>query len=227
MKYIKLLFLSLIFSGSLIYSQETNGKSGFISLNTGTFISSIDQFSKTYDSRFGFIYGIEVAIANTEQTYFFIKVSYFAKNGTPVTNDFDYSSGYPIFVKVNKEGSAKFTQLLMNEGFIYNLFLDSDWTLGLNGGITFCLVSKEEKNARGDTYYSTDASGMFGVFIGAALEKKFNDSHVSVFLEPQYNYVKSNVLIINSTTNNVYIGNYGGLNLSAGIRFYFKEIKLH
>ena len=162
-------------------------------------------------------------MAISERTYAFVKVSYFAKSGTPVTNEFDYSSSAPIFVSVVKEGSAKFTQLLINEGFLYNFFLDADWTLGLNGGITFSLVSKEEKNARGDTYYSTDASGMFGVFIGAVLEKEFNDSYFSVFLEPQYNYVKSNVLIINSTTNNAYVGNYGGLNLNVGIRYYFRE----
>ena len=217
----KFLLLILIFSYSLIYSQDRNEKSGFISLNSGTFVSSINQFSKTYDSRFGFINGLEVALANTKRTYFFIKVSYFAKSGTPVTNDFDYSNGSSIFVKVVKEGFAKFTQLLINEGFIYNFFLDSDWNLGLNGGITFSFVSEEFKNVWGDTYYSTDASGMFGAFIGVSLEKKFNDSHLSVFLEPQYNYLKSNLLIINYTTNNSYVGNYGGLNLSAGIRCYF------
>ena len=221
----KFIFLILIFSNTLIYSQEINGKSGFLSLNSGTFVSSINQFPKTYDSRFGFIDGLEVALANTERIYFFLKVSYFTKSGTPVTNDFDYSNGSSIFVKVVKEGSAKFTQLLINEGFIYNFFLGSDLTLGLNGGITFSFVSEEFKNVWGDTYYSTDASGMFGAFIGVSLEKKFNNSHFSIFLEPQYNYLKSNLLIINYTTNNTYVGNYGGLNLSAGIRCYFKEIK--
>jgi hypothetical protein len=224
MKSIEYLLLIIILGDSLIYSQEINQKSDFISIHSGIFSSSIDQFTTTYNSQFAYDYGLEFALATSVRIYVFVKATYFSKNGSPVIRVFDNSSIPPIAVTEVKEGFARFTQLLLNEGFMYNFFLGSEWTLGFNGGITFSLVSEEARNARGDGLYSTDASGMLGFFVGAVFEREFNKSHFSIFFESQFNYIKGNVLRINYTSYS-YTGNYGGLNLNAGIRFYFSDRK--
>ena len=55
----KILILILIIIGSFsIFAQDENLRSPFLSIHSGVFITSMDNFNKTYDSRLGLVYGL-------------------------------------------------------------------------------------------------------------------------------------------------------------------------
>jgi len=215
----KILILVLVIISSLsIYAQNENKKSVFLSVHSGIFLTSIEDFDKTYDSQLGLVYGLGIGLPLSTRSYLYGKATLFSKSGTPVIQTYNFENGTPVLVSETREGSASYTQWIFNGGFLYNFFLSQDWTLGINGGITYSTVSEEHKNNSGTVSLSVDGSGIFGFFIGGVLEKNFNKSPFSVFIEPQFNFSRSDVLR--------YVGNYGGLNLNIGARYYFKERRL-
>ncbi len=207
------LFIFIFLSSTLIFSQDL--KSVFLSVHSGIFSSSIDNFSDTYNSQNGFVYGFGVGLPLSSRTYIYGKATNFSKSGTPIIRSYNVINGQLVLASETREGTAKFNQWIINGGFLYNFFLNPDWTLGLNAGVTYSIVSEEQKNANGTIGYSSDGSGIFGFFIGSVLEKNFSESHFSIFIEPQYNFSRSDVLR--------YVGNYGGINLNIGIRYYFSD----
>lgn len=213
-KKILLLVLVIIASRS-IYAQGENLKSAYLSVHSGIFLNSIEDFDKTYDSQFGFVYGLGVGLPLSTRSYIYVKATLFSKSGTPVIQTYSIVNGTPVLISESREGSASFTQWIVNGVFLYNFFLSRDWTLGLNGGITYSIVSEEQKNKSGAVSLSVDGSGVFGFVVGAVLEKNFVQSPISIFFEPQFNFMRSDVLN--------YTDNYGGLNLNLGVRYYFKE----
>ena len=208
----------VIISSFSIYAQGENLKSVFLSLHSGVFLTSIDNFDKTYDSQLGFVYGLGVGVPLSTRSYLYGKATLFSKSGTPVIQIYDFVNGTPVLVSETREGSASYTQWIINGGFLYNFFLCRDWTLGLNGGITYSIVSEELKNNSGTISLSVDGSGVFGFFVGTVLEKNFDQSPISIFFEPQFNFVRNDVLN--------HVGNYGGFNLNLGLRYYFKERRI-
>jgi len=215
----KIITLVLVLISSLsIYAQSENLRSPFLSVHSGVFFTSVDNFDKTYDSQLGLVYGLGVGLPLSTRSYLYGKASLFSKSGTPVVQTYNFVNGTPVLVSEKREGSASYTQWIINGGFLYNFFLSPAWTLGLNGGITYSIVSEEQKNNSGTISLSIKGSGIFGFFIGGVLEKNFDKSSFSVFIEPQFNFMRSDIL------SNV--GNYGGLNLNLGVRYYFKERRL-
>ena len=202
----------------VIFPQNNNFKSVFISTHSGIFLTSIENFDKTYDSNLGLVYGLGIGLPLSTRSYIYGKATLFSKSGTPVIQTYSIVNGTPVLVSESREGSASFTQWLINGGFLYNFFLSQDLTLGVNAGITYSIVSEEQKNNSGSVRLSVDGSGVFGFFFGAVLEKNFDQIPISIFFEPQYNFMRSDVLN--------YTENYGGLNLNLGIRYYFKERRL-
>jgi hypothetical protein len=215
----KILILVFVFISSIsIYAQGKNLGSPFLSVHSGVFLTSMDNFSKTYDSQFGLVYGLGVGLPLSTRSYLYGKATLFSKSGTPVIQTYNFVNGTPVLVSEIREGSASYRQWIINGGFLYNFFLSLDWTIGLNGGITYSIVSEEQKNNSGTVGSSIQASGIFGFFIGGVLEKNFDKSPFSIFIEPHFNFMRSDVLS--------YVGNYGGLNLNLGVRYYFKERRL-
>jgi hypothetical protein len=201
-----------------MYSQNENMRSPFLSVHSGVFLTSIDNFDKTYNSQLGLVYGLGVGLPLSTRSYIYGKATIFSKSGTPVIQTYNFGNGTPVLVSEIREGSATFTQWIINGGFLYNFFLSRDWTLGINGGITYIRVSEEQKINSGTMVSSVDGSGIFGFFIGGVLEKNFDKSPFSLFIEPQFNFSRSDVLR--------YVGNYGGVNINIGVRYYFKERRL-
>ena len=214
----KILFLMMFFISILVFPQNNNSKSVFISAHSGIFLTSIENFDKTYDSNLGLVYGLGIGLPLSTRSYIYGKATLFSKTGTPLIQTYNFVNGTPVLVSETREGTASFTQWLINGGFLYNFFLDPDWTLALNGGVTYSIVSEEQKNNSGAVRLSVDGSGVFGFFFGAVLEKNFDQSPFSIFFEPQFNFMRSDVLN--------YTDNYGGLNLNLGLRYYFKERRI-
>jgi len=218
LKRIQIIIVFTIICSTLIYSQDQNFKTAFLSVHSGIFLTSIEDFDKTYDSQFGLVYGLGAGLPLSTRLYIYGKATLFSKSGTPVIKTYNFVNGTPVLVSETREGSANFTQWIINGGFLYNFFLSQDWTLGINAGITYSRVSEEQKNNSGTISSSVDGSGIFGFFTGALIEKNFSESNFSVFIEPQFNYTRSDIL--------KYVGNYGGLNINIGARYYFKERRL-
>ncbi len=200
-----------------IYSQTEVAKSLFISAHSGGLITSLEDFDKTYDSQAGFVYGIGLGIPFTTRSYLYGKATLFAKNGTPVNKTYGIENGKFVLISETKGGTAKFTEWIFNAGYMYNFFLSPDWTLGINGGISI-LKMKEEKKYIDGISTTSDGTGLFGFFAGAALEKNFGKSPFSVFVEIQFNVSRGDVL--------QYVGDYGGVNINAGARYYLKARRL-
>lgn len=200
-----------------IYAQSDSLKSSFFSLHSGIFLTSLENFDETYDSQYGFVYGLGIGMPLSTRLSIYGKATLFSKSGSPVIKTYNYENGTRTLVSESREGSASFTQWIINGGLLYNYPINENWILGLNGGITYSIVSEKQKNGGGDTILSIEGSGIFGFFFGGILERKFNKSSFSLFFEPQYNSSRSDVLN--------YVGNYGGLNLNIGARYYFKMKK--
>ena len=214
----KILFLLMFSISTIIFPQNNNLKSVFFSAHSGIFLTSIENFDKTYDSNLGLVYGLGIGLPLSTRSYIYGRATLFSKTGTPLIQTYDFVNGTLVLVSETRDGTASFTQWIINGGFLYNFFLDPDWTLGLNGGITYSIVSEEQKNNSGAVRLSVDGSGVFGFFVGAVLEKNFDQSPISIFFEPQFNFMRSDVLN--------YTDNYGGLNLNLGLRYYFKERRI-
>ena len=213
-----LILVFIIMSSFSIYAQGENLRSPFLSAHSGVFLSSIEDFDKTYDSQLGLVYGAGIGLPLSTRSYLYGKATLFSKSGTPVIRTYNFENGIPVLFSEKREGSASYTQWIMNGGFLYKFFLSLDWTLGINGGVTYSRISEEQKDKNGSLISSKNGSGIFGFFIGGVLEKNFNASPFSIFIEPQFNFSRSDVL--------KYVGNYGGLNINVGVRYYFKERRL-
>jgi hypothetical protein len=208
-----LLFVIFTFS-SLVYSQGGEMKSAYLSVHSGVFISSLENFDKTYDSQAGLVYGLGLGLPLTGRSYIYGKATYFSKSGTPLIQTYDFVNGTSVLVSERREGTAKFTQWIINGGFLYDFFLSKDWTLGLNGGIVYTKILDERNSEGGTVGMSLNASGILGFFAGAVVEKNFINLPFSVFLETQYIYSRSDI--------SSFLGDYGGMNISVGARYYFK-----
>lgn len=217
LKKIRTVVFILSISAS-VYAQNENFKSSFLSVHSGVFLTAINNFDKTYDSPLGFVYGLGVGLPLSTRAYLYGKATLFSKNGIPVIRTYNFENGTTVLVSERREGSSKYTQWIINGGFLYNFFLSPDWTLGINGGVTYSKVSEEQKNTNGTISLSIDGSGILGFFVGGVLEKNFDKSPFSIFIEPQFNFSRSDVLR--------YVGNYGGININVGTRYYFKERRL-
>jgi len=218
LKKINIIIVIIFLVTGSIYSQNENIRSPYLSVHSGVFLTSLDNFEKTYNSQLGLVYGFGAGLPLSTRSYIYGKATLFSKSGTPVIGTYNFENGSPVLVSETREGSATFTQWIINGGFLYNFFLSRVWTLGINGGINYSRVSEEQKNINGTISSTLDGYGVIGFFIGGVLERNFDKSPFSIFIEPQFDFSRTDVL--------KYVGNYGGFNLNIGVRYYFKERRL-
>ena len=210
----RLVLLSLAFMSSL-YAQQTELKSAFISANLGAYVVAQSQFDKVYDSNIGFMPGITLGLPLSIRTYIYGKASYFFKNGTPINYTYDLQNGNFVLVSESKEGTAKFREWLFNIGLLYNIFLSEEYTLGINGGLTLVSLYEEKKNS---SYSVTSkGGGLLGFFGGLIIERNFENSPFSAIGAISYNLSRGDI--------QSFAGNYGGLNVNLGVRYYFNDRK--
>ena len=206
-------FLAIQFlSTNHVEAQERKLESAFVSANLGGFITARDGFENVYDSKFGVVPGVSLGLPLSSRMYLYGKATYFAKNGIPVVTTISFdSTGAVSTVSERKDGTAIFRQWIFNAGLYHNMFLSKEYTLGVNGGATITTFHEDQKSSGGISSAS-DGVGFLGYFAGLSLERNFENSPFSVFAETQYNY-----------SSTPFIGNYGGVNLTLGVRYYFKD----
>jgi hypothetical protein len=211
-KPFSMLSLLMLLSTTTLISQTTDNPSAFISANLGGFITAYEGFSKVYDSNIGFAFGAGLGLPLTNRLYIYGKATYFAKKGVPVVSTYNFQNGNLVSITETKDGSASYKQWIFNGGLQYNLALSNEFNLGINGGITYTRITEEKKSSNVSS--SLNTSGVLGFFGGVGIEKKFQESPFAVFAESQYNYSRKDIIAA--------VGNYGGLNMSLGLRYFFR-----
>ena len=112
------------------------------------------------------------------------------------------------FVEVN----STFTQLILNGGLLYNFLVTDEYTLGINGGLTFMVVNQEARLRTGVVISSVENENIWGAFGGLIGEKRWDDSNFSTFLEVQYNYAEGDAVYRP--------GSLSAMNYTFGARYY-------
>jgi hypothetical protein len=214
----RLLLWALIFSFNL-YGQQKEIKSVFISANLGIYNIADDHFSKTYDSNIGFAPAISLGLPLSTRTYLYGKASYFIKNGVPYTNTYSLVNGQFVLTSEKREGTATFKELILNAGFLTKIFLSADYTLGLDGGITFVSQIEKGSDSSGNLQTTNSEDGLMGFFGGVMIEHNFGLSPFSLTGDIQYNYSIRSALLLG-------LQNDGGVKADIGLRYYFKERRL-
>lgn len=111
-----------------------------------------------------------------------------------------------------EEVNSSYSQLLINGGLLYNFNITEDFALGINGGVTFMVLSQEAKLRTGHVISSIDNENIWGAFGGLIAEKAWEDSDVTTFVEVQYNYAESDAFYRSDVLNAV--------NYTFGVRYY-------
>jgi hypothetical protein len=210
-----LLSVLLIFVVSQIYSQERKPVPLFATVHLGILNTDRENFSDNYGSNTGFVFGGGLGFQVSSSAALVFKATYFHKSGVPLirTYSYNYSTGTMTLVSEKKEGTASYTQWLVNAGLQVSILdLNQFFMLG-SGGILYSVVS-EEQNAP-SLSYSTSGKGVYGYFLGLTMEKEYKELQLSPFIELQYNFTRSG--IINT------LGHYGGINVSLGCKYSFHQ----
>lgn len=210
------LFLSSILTFQ-IYAQQHEVKSVFVSANLGIYNIADDNFSKVYDSNMGFAPAISLGLPLSTRTYIYAKASYFIKNGVPYTSTYSLVNGQFVLTSEKREGTATFRELILNTGLLTKIFLSLDYTLGLDGGLTFVSQIEKSSNPSGSLKTTISADGLIGFFGGVMIERNFGLSPFSLTGDIQYNLSIRSVLGLQ---------NNGGVKADIGLRYYFKERRL-
>ena len=204
----KYLFTILLFIFPVIAEAQSSNhlKSVFLSGGIGVVqTSSSDELTSKYLPNVLFQIGFGIPISY--HLFLYNRISFTSKS------DF---KAYTYLEPVNRlvESTSSFSQLIYNAGLRYRIFITQDWSLGFSAGITYSLVSNKT-NLKGENYQNLDNQNLYGYFGGIDLEHRFSDSRFSVFGEALYNYIRN---------DNIYFRDkFSGMNLSAGVRFYFQK----
>ncbi len=82
-KYFSTLIIILLILASNLFSQTNNSKLFYLSINAGLYITSLENFDETYDSKLGFVYGLGAGLQLSSKSYLFGKATLFSKSGIP------------------------------------------------------------------------------------------------------------------------------------------------
>jgi hypothetical protein len=210
-KSILILMILIALSNSKIVAQDSINRKAFISINTGCYWPTSNDFSKIYGN-FIFINGLSFGIPFTNQDLFLYgKALYFRKEGTPIIYHFKNINGISSTYST-QEGSIIINHFLFNLGVQYNIKLRDNFKILSTGGLS--LIKSIEKSDN-PTNFSSNAGGLSGFFIGLGLERKFATTPLSVFSECQYN---STLAILKT-----YHLDYSAINFNLGLRYYFNQ----
>ena len=206
-----ILFVFTFFSIVNLFPQSRiEHSSAFISGMVGTAKISLSGNGEQNPTAlaFGGSFGIPIA----KNLYLYTRSSYSSQsNFQSFYNTAYLNSSLSLteeFVQVN----SSFTQLLINGGLLYNIRINEEFVLGLNGGLTFMVLNQEAKLRTGQVVSSIDNENIWGAFTGVIVEKSWEDSDVTTFFEAQYNYAESDALYRSDALN--------VMNYTFGIRYY-------
>jgi hypothetical protein len=212
----KLILVFLLFSPTLIFAQmHLKSNSTFISGMAG--VAKVNFSGNENQSPMSFAFGgsFGVPVPFVKNLFLYARTSYSSQsnfqsfyNAAYLMNNIQLTEGFA-------EVSSSFTQLILNGGLLYNFILSDEFTLGLNGGLTFMIVNQEARLRTGVVISSIENERIWGAFGGVIAEKRWEDSNFSTFAEAQYNYAESDAFYRPGTLS--------AMNYTFGVRYYFER----
>ncbi len=157
---------------------------------------------------FGGSFGIPI----TTNLFIYTRASYSSKSNFQSFYNTDYLTSKFQLSDQFVEANSSFSQLLLNGGLLYNFYLSDEFTIGVNGGVTFSILNQEAVLIGGQVISSVNNEAIWGYFGGIILEKGLEDSNASIFAEAQYNYAVSDAPYRASALN--------AMNFAFGARYY-------
>ncbi len=198
-----------------LYSQEQKSTSSFVSIHIGIMNTDREDFSDKYESNTGFVFGGGIGLQASHYIALVAKLTYFHKTGVPLirTYSYDLINGTRTLVSEKKEGTASYTQWLINAGLQVYIIEWNQFVFNTNGGV-LSSVTSEDVNTPSYTS-SASGKGIYGYFIGLNIEKEIEATSFAPFFELQYNKTRSDI----QPTG----GHFGGVNISLGCKYSFNK----
>jgi hypothetical protein len=208
-----ILLVLILVSFSTVGQVRIKSSSVFISGVAGA--AKVNFSGNNDQSPLSFVFGgsFGIPVPFVKNLYLYARTSYTSQsnfqsyyNSSYLNNQINLSEG---FTEVN----SSFSQLILNGGLLYNFILSDEFTLGINGGLTYMIVNQEAKLRYGRVISSIDNERIWGAFSGLIAEKRWEESNFATFAEAQYNYAESDAFYRP--------GALSAMNYTFGVRYYF------
>ena len=163
---------------------------------------------------FSFVLGgsIGIPVPFINNLYLYARTAYTSQSNFQSFYNTSYLNQNVHFSNEFVEVNSTFTQLILNGGLLYNFLVTDEFTLGVNGGLTYMIVNQEARLRTGVVISSVENENIWGAFGGVIGEKRWDDSNFSTFLEVQYNYAESDAVYRP--------GSLSAMNYTFGARYY-------
>jgi len=210
-KILVILFLFTLFSLVNLFPQNRiEHGSAFVSGMVGT--AKISFSGNSGQNPLSLAFGGSFGIPIVKNLYLYTRSSYTSQSNFQSFYNTDYLNSSLLLTEEFVQVNSSFTQLLVNGGLLYNIRITEEFVLGLNGGLTFMILNQEAKLRTGLLISSIDNENIWGAFGGIIVEKVWEESDFTTFLEAQYNYAESDALYRSDALN--------AMNYTFGIRYY-------
>lgn len=204
-------FLFTLFSIVNLFPQNRiEHGSAFVSGMVGT--AKVSFSGNSGQNPLALAFGGSFGIPIVKNLYLYTRSSYTSQSNFQSFYNTDYLNSSLLLTEEFVQVNSSFTQLLVNGGLLYNIRITEEFVLGLNGGLTFMILNQEAKLRTGQLISSIDNENIWGAFGGIIVEKAWEESDFTTFLEAQYNYAESDALYRSDALN--------AMNYTFGIRYY-------
>lgn len=211
MKKVVVLLITFSFIHLSAQSNYYDSKSLYFSGNLAIYKSTDNEaFRYGGSSRIGGGVGFGLRIADNVMLY--TRAQIISKSDFNGYYDNRYLDTELKVVHTIGTANASVSQLIVNSGIQYNIFLTEEFTLGIIGGLTYTMIDQEARSLSGNILQHIDNEWFHGYFGGASIEKYFKDSDFTLFGEVLYNYIDENSLYFRDA--------FSGLNFTVGGRYY-------
>ncbi len=193
-----------------LFAQSQKNDSPYLSGNLVLSNSSVRENYKENSLHAALGVGFGFPVINNIS--FYSRLTYTSKPNFTAYDYLTYVDNDISIINQLTAANVSFSQLIFNAGLQYNFYISKSIRFGLSSGFTYSLINQKVSLQSGKTIENLDNEGLYGYFAGTSLEKTFEDSHVSIFGEVQYNFIKKDIVY--------YRSNFGGVNFTVGGKYY-------
>jgi hypothetical protein len=213
MKLFKITIFIFFFLFPGLFAKSENHISPYFSGNLSISNSSVRENYK--DQSFHAALGVGFGFPVYKSFSFYSRLTYTSRPGYTAYDYLTFIDNDISIINQLTAANVAFSQFIFNAGLQYGFQISNEIKFGLSGGFTYSLVNQRVSLKTGKMIENLDNEGLYGYFAGASLEKTFEDSHMSIFGEAQYNFIRKDLVY--------YRSNFGGVNFTIGGKYYFKN----
>ena len=210
------ILMSVVFLLAAIksFAQESIGSDNrsvfpFLSVNLGVHNIKLNDFDQVYSNSLIPEIGAKIGIPLSKRIHVIGGFYYLHKSGTSII--YNYDSDFNV-ISSERGGDSKFKMWLFNFGGQYSFNIGQNWLSALEGGVSFINGTENQSFSDGSVLSEAEFKGLLGFYIGALVERKID--RFGIFMNPKMIISRSDVVNLNRE-------NYGGVNFSTGLKYYF------